>query len=91
MVEQAAVIMEYGMYLSEFSILNPVETSQVLLASLIPLDVPTQVKWHMRGLIRNGGNDENLKYVVDIASQICRAMDVILRTELPPLSVAHEE
>jgi hypothetical protein len=82
--------MEYGMYLSEFSILNPVETSQVLLASLIPLDVPTQVKWHMRGLIRNGGADEDIKYVVDIASQIYRAMEVTLRTELPPISVAHE-
>jgi hypothetical protein len=82
--------MEYGMYLSEFSILNPVETSQVLLASLIPLDVPTQVKWHMRGLIRNGGTDEDIKYVVDIASQIYQAMGVTLRTELPSISVAHE-
>jgi hypothetical protein len=78
------------MYLSEFSILNSVETSQVLLASLIPLDVPTQVKWHMRGLIRNGGTDEDIKYVVDIASQIYQAMEVTLRTELPPISVAHE-
>lgn len=78
------------MYISEFKILNPVETSQVVLGSLIPLDVPLQVRWHMRGLIRNGGTEEQLKYAVDIATKICEAMEVNLKSDLPPSSLAME-
>jgi len=76
------------MYMSEFAILNPVETSQVTLGSLLPLDLPRQVMWHMRGLIRNGGTVDQLQYALDITSEICRELNVQLVAEIPPLSVA---
>lgn len=76
------------MYISEFKIIGPVETSQIVLGSLIPLDVPIQVRWHMRGLRRNGGTTEELKYAVDIAKMISDAMGVTLKTKLPdPCSI----
>jgi hypothetical protein len=78
------------MYLSEFAILGPVETSQVVLAALLPLDVPIQVKWHMRGLIRNGGSQEQLQYAMDIALRICKDMGVQLQSGVPSLSAASE-
>jgi hypothetical protein len=82
------VHLEYGMYMSEFAVLNPVETSQVTLGSLLPLDLPRQVTWHMRGLIRNGGTMDQLKYALDITSEICRELKVDLLAEIPPLSAA---
>jgi hypothetical protein len=82
-VVQVAVHHEYGMYLAEMSILGPVETSQIVLGSLIPQDLPTQVKWHMRGFVRNGGNQEQLQYTIDIITKICQEMDITIKSELP--------
>ena len=52
--------MEYGSYLSDTKILSPIETSMITIAALLPMDVPTQVKWHMRGLLRNGGTEAQI-------------------------------
>jgi hypothetical protein len=90
MIGQCAVELEYGMYMSEFSILGPAETSQVVLGALLPLDVPVQVKWHMRGLIRNGGSEEQLKYAMDIVTRIVKELGVNLTSGIPPLSVVNE-
>jgi hypothetical protein len=78
------------MYMSEFTVLGPVETSQIVLGALLPLDVPTQVSWHMRGLIRNGGSEDQLKYARDIALRICEGIGVDLKSGVPPISVAME-
>jgi hypothetical protein len=72
------------MYMSEFSILGPVETSQIVVAGLIPQDVPIQVAWHMRGLLRNGGTPEDIKYVRNITEKICKEMGVDFKNEFPP-------
>ena len=77
---------EYGYCLAEFRILNPVETSQCVVASLIPQDVATQIRWHMRGLIRNGGTENDLKYTVDIITKICSAIGLRLTAEIPSFS-----
>jgi len=74
------------MYLAEMSILGPVETSQVVLGSLIPQDLPTQVRWHMRGFVRNGGNQEQMQYTVDIVNKICKEMDITIKTVIPSVS-----
>jgi hypothetical protein len=74
------------MYLAEMSILGPVETSQVVLGSLIPQDLPTQVRWHMRGFVRNGGNQEQMQYTVDIVNKICKEMDINIKTAIPSVS-----
>jgi len=90
-VENCAALSEYGMHISEFSILGPVGTSQVVLGSLISLDVPTQVKWHMCGLIRNNGNKEQLKYAIDITTEICKVLEMPLKSEISALAVLREE
>ncbi|KAJ5646850.1 hypothetical protein N7490_003222 [Penicillium lividum] len=90
-IKQLSVLLEYGPYLSETSILNPIETSQITIAALLPLDVPTQVKWHMRGLIRNQGNIEMVKYALDIAKMICDGEGVRLRDRVPDISVIRED
>lgn len=78
--------MEYGFCLADFSIIGPVETSQCVVGSLIPQDVTTQIKWHMRGLLRNGGDQNDLKYTVDITMEICRALGIKLSADLPAFS-----
>lgn len=77
--------------MSENTILSPIETSQITLAALLPLDVPTQVKWHMRGLIRNGGSVEQVQYALDIAAKVVDVAEVGLKHGVPDLSVVHEE
>ncbi|KAJ5887948.1 hypothetical protein N7495_007989 [Penicillium taxi] len=90
-IHQASVLLEYGPYLSETSILNPIETSQITIAALLPLDVAKQVKWHMRGLIRNEGTELQAKYALDITKIICEAEDVRLKGGVPDLSVCREK
>lgn len=67
------------MYMSETKVLSPVATSMTTIASLLPMDVPTQVKWHMRGLLRNGGSKVEIltalglaKGAIDVSVQILR-------------------
>ena len=80
------VHIEYGMFLAEMSILGPVETSQCVLGALIPQDLPTQVRWHMRGFVRNGGNQKQMQYTIDIVNKICKELDITLKTPLPSVS-----
>jgi len=87
---QLGIHLEYGLYLSDFSILSPVETSQIVLAGLIPYDVP-QVRGHMRGLLRNGGNEKDLEYVIDIALKIARGMGVSLKLQIPDIAEVKAE
>lgn len=87
---QLGIHLEYGFYLSDFSILGPVETSQVVLAGLIPYDVP-QVRGHMRGLLRNGGNEKDLEYVIDIALAVAKAMGVPLKLQIPNIAEVKAE
>jgi hypothetical protein len=82
------VLYEYGLIISEFAILSPVETSQVVLGSLIPMDVPTQVAWHMRGCLRNGGSEEDVEYAKDITLTICGTLGWTLYNDIPTIPAA---
>jgi hypothetical protein len=73
----------YGLYQSELSILNEVATSQVTVASLVPMDVVKQLSWHMRGMINLGGSVEQLTNAMDIARKICEITGVVLKNPLP--------
>ena len=78
--------MEYGYCLADFGILSPVETSQCVVASLIPQDVATQIRWHTRGLVRNGGTETDLKYAVDITTMITDALGLKIAAPIPEYS-----
>jgi len=82
MLGQLGIYINYGAYVSDVSVLSAVETSQIVIASLLPLDVP-QVKGHMIGLQRNGGTKEQAFYAVDIAETIARAMGINLTIPIP--------
>jgi len=82
MLGQLGIYINYGAYVSDVSILSAVETSQIVIASLLPLDVP-QVKGHMIGLQRNGGTKEQAIYAADIAETIARAMGINLTIPIP--------
>jgi hypothetical protein len=71
------------MYLAEISVLGKVETSQINIASLVPMNCPAEVGWHMRGLTNNGGSMEELKEAFRIAKRVCEACQVVLKKELP--------
>ncbi|KGO52233.1 hypothetical protein PEX1_032880 [Penicillium expansum] len=90
-IKQLSVLLEYGPYLSETSILSPIETSQITIAALVALDVPMQVKWHMRGLIRNQGTADMVEYALHIAEIVRVAEGVQLKNGLPDLRAIQEE
>jgi hypothetical protein len=82
----------YGYYQSDTSILDAITTSQLNIATLIPMDVTAEVAWHMRGTIRNGGTEEQLHAARDIALTVCDICEVQLKNEMPKAEdVIHEE
>lgn len=73
----------YGLYQSDVSILDAVTTSQINIASLVPMDVAAEVGWHMRGLINNGGSVEQMDEAFSIAKEVTKICGVVLRKPLP--------
>ncbi|KAJ3536019.1 hypothetical protein NM208_g6899 [Fusarium decemcellulare] len=73
----------YGYYQSDTSILDAITTSQLNIATLVPMDVTAEVAWHMRGTIRNGGTEEQLNATYEIALEICDICQVQLKNEMP--------
>jgi hypothetical protein len=82
----------YGYYQSDISIIGAITTSQLNIATLIPMDVTAEVAWHMRGLMRNGGTSEQLTFASDIAAEACKICEVQLKNRMPlPEEVINEE
>jgi hypothetical protein len=82
----------YGYYQSDVSVIDSVTTSQLNIATLVPMDVKAEVAWHMRGLIRNGGTREQLDFAFNTAMDICRICQVDLKSQMPrPGDVINEE
>ena len=72
--------------------IDAVTTSQLNIATLVPMDVTVEVAWHMRGLIRNGGTEEQLKFAFETTLEVCRITDVRLKNEMPrPEDIINEE
>lgn len=72
--------------------IDAITTSQLNIATLVPMDVTSEVAWHMRGLIRNGGTEQQLKFALDTTMEICKITDVRLSNQMPdPDRVIHEE
>lgn len=82
----------YGYYQADTSILDAITTSQLNIATLIPMDVTAEVAWHMRGLIRNGGTEAQLMATRDITLAIVDICQVQLKNQMPKAeNVIHEE
>lgn len=73
----------YGYYQSDTSVIDAVTTSFLNVATLVPMDVPAEVGWHMRGTIRNGGSEEQLQTAMEVILRICEICDVRLKNTMP--------
>lgn len=63
----------YEHWISEDSILNPIETQMCNVAAIICSNAPLQALWHTKGLIRHGGSVDQAKFVHDLALAIAKA------------------
>ncbi|RDW63398.1 hypothetical protein BP6252_10943 [Coleophoma cylindrospora] len=81
-----AVHIAYGTYISETKVLSPIETSMITIASLLPMDVPTQVKWHMRGLLRNSGSEADIRQALELSLAAVKLSGVNLLGGVPEIA-----
>ncbi|KAL5528850.1 hypothetical protein ACEPAG_4824 [Sanghuangporus baumii] len=65
------------------SVLAQRETSFILLAALIAMDTPTQIKWHLESARHAGASIEQITAVREIAMQAAAACDVKWRNGVP--------
>ncbi|KAJ3868671.1 AhpD-like protein [Lentinula novae-zelandiae] len=73
----------YGYTYGFTDILSPLETSYVLVASLIASDTPRQINWHLDGARRNGATLEEVKAVRQIAIEAASAAGVKWKDVVP--------
>lgn len=65
-----AIEITYGLYLSDHSILGPVETELVVLAGIMMQNVASATGWHLRGMRRIGVSAEDLDKIQQCVSVI---------------------
>ncbi|KAE9398329.1 hypothetical protein BT96DRAFT_883056 [Gymnopus androsaceus JB14] len=73
----------YGLTYGFTNVLSPLETSYVLVASLIASDTPRQINWHLDGARRNGATLEEVKAVRQIAIEAASAAGVKWKDGVP--------
>ncbi|KAF2267736.1 hypothetical protein CC78DRAFT_565922 [Lojkania enalia] len=65
----------YGLYLSDHSILNDVETELVVLGGIMIQNLPRETGWHLRGTRRIGVSIEDVETIhqcVELIAEFCR-------------------
>lgn len=62
----------YKQWISEYSVLNPIETQMCNLAAVICSNDPLQALWHTKSLTRHGGSVDQDKFVHDLALAIAK-------------------
>ena len=73
----------YGFAYSFLKHLSAVETSFVLITSLIAVDTPLQIKWHLDGAIRNGAQVSEVEAVREMAIAVADEAGVVRRHSVP--------
>ncbi|OLL22841.1 hypothetical protein NEOLI_001709 [Neolecta irregularis DAH-3] len=81
----AAIKTIYGSVMSNVQILSPRETSLVMIATLIPLDVPPQLRGHLKGGLNNGATMEEIRAARAISMAVCQKCGVKWRGEVSNL------
>lgn len=82
---QYAVRQVYGALLSFDEILGPRETSLVVIAALVPLDVNPQLKGHLKGAINNGASVQEVRQARELAILISEWCGVVWKQEVVTL------
>jgi len=78
-------VIGYGFIYGFLDYINDVETSYVLLASLVALDAPLQIRWHLDGARRNGATNDQVRAVRSMAIKIAEYAGVLGENEIPDL------
>jgi hypothetical protein len=73
----------YGTVYSFTEIVTAIETSYTLIASLIAVDVPRQIGWHLAGARRIGATVEEVRAVRKMAMVVATRAGVQWREEVP--------
>lgn len=58
----------YGLYLSDHSILGPIETELVVLSGIMIQNLPLETAWHLRGSRRVGISNPDIEIVQQCVS-----------------------
>lgn len=61
-------------------ILSPIETELVAIAALVPMNSPTQLIWHLKGLKRFGGTQEQATHAYEMGYKIAQAVGLPIST-----------
>jgi hypothetical protein len=67
----------YGFYLSDHSILGPVETELVVLSGIMIQNLPLETAWHLRGTRRVGVSMEDVELIQQCVSWSLRTSHVL--------------
>ncbi|KIL68509.1 hypothetical protein M378DRAFT_8574 [Amanita muscaria Koide BX008] len=73
----------YGLTYTLTDVLSPLETSYMLVASLITVDTPQQIIWHLANARRAGASLEEVRAVREIAMEVGRCAGIEWRNEVP--------
>jgi len=73
----------YGSVYGYLEILNRLETSYVLVGTLIAVDTPRQVGWHLDNALRGGATLEQVRAVRNLAIEASQRAGVKWRNEVP--------
>jgi uncharacterized alpha-E superfamily protein len=60
----------YGLYLSDHSILNDVETELTVLSGIMIQNLPRETGWHLRGTRRIGVSSEDVETIQQCVSSL---------------------
>ena len=61
----------YGLYLSDMTILDPIDTEMVVLSGIMIQNLPLATRWHLRGMRRLGVVAEDVEMVQKCVSLLC--------------------
>ena len=81
----------YGMSYGGTDTLSTIEHIYVMVTTLIAVDAPRQVGWHLGNALRNGAALEEVRAVRRIALDVARKAGVKWRGEVPDVDETNTE
>jgi len=75
----------YGSVYGHTEILDQLETSYILVGSLIAVDTPRQIGWHLDNACRGGASLEQIRAVRQIAISASQSAGVRWRNVIPEI------
>ncbi|WBW71879.1 carboxymuconolactone decarboxylase-like protein, Pxp2 [Schizosaccharomyces osmophilus] len=80
-----AIDYAYGKVLSFNEVISPLETSLMIIASLVPQDVNPQLRGHLKGALNHGATKEQVMAARNISVAIAKDSGIVFRGEVESL------